>query len=55
MAANQIQVGPDGHGSYRYLIDGKFSVQYHNVASARAASVKPQRVNADGELEPVDS
>lgn len=54
MAVDQIQVGPDDRGSYRYLIEGKFSVPYHNVASARAASVKPQRVNSDGELEPVE-
>jgi hypothetical protein len=47
-----IKVGPDGQGSYRYMIDGKLSVQFHNAASAKWASQMPQKINADELLEP---
>jgi hypothetical protein len=47
-----IKVGPDGMGSYRYMIGKRVSVPFHNAASARWASKMPQRVNADETLEP---
>jgi hypothetical protein len=49
----EIRVGPDGSGSYRYMIDGVLSAdKYHNASSAYAAAHKPQVVNDDGLLTP---
>jgi hypothetical protein len=36
MTTPELKVGPDGYGSYRYMIDGRISDErFHNAASAR--------------------
>lgn len=46
----EIKVGPDGFGSYRYMIGKRLSLDaYHNAASAREDARKPQVVvNSQG-------
>lgn len=54
MAASKIRVGPlSGSESYVYRIGNRISeAKYHNAASAWADARRPQRVNANGRLEP---
>ena len=55
-----IKVGPDGDGSYRYMVNGRLSLhKYHNAASARRAAQQTQvtieTVEGSLLLVPVDS
>ncbi len=53
MAAKKIKVGPLPSGSYVYRIGNRLSEsKYANSASAWHDARRPQRVNANGNLEP---
>jgi hypothetical protein len=47
------KVGPDGQGTYRYMVEGLLSAdRYHNAESARHDARRPQIVTVDGFLVP---
>jgi hypothetical protein len=53
MADSKLRVGPLPSGSYAYRIGNRISEsKYANAESARADGRRPQRVNANGRLEP---
>jgi hypothetical protein len=54
---DKAKVGPDGRGSYRYMIGGRLSAsRYHNPESARHDARRAQFVRKDdGLLQPCGS